>query len=485
MPEPRFRFPVAERRGVLLGLDAGQLVLIGCGSTAALALHAVLGGGPGTAAALVLATLTVAAAIVTRDGDHLARWAALFVGWRCRSIAGAALSERPTSGYPNTTCTFPASPPPARPGRRPAMPPGFALWEDAGRLGDGPIGLLWDRRHATVSATVEVGGRSFALLDADEQIQLLEGWRRVLATLARPGGPVTRLQWLRSSRPVGSPRRLDPSRALAGPTAPNADPVLGRALRGYHDLEESALPSMFEHRTWLSVAVAGGTGGRRLPARGAATELRREMRLLSGQLAAAGVDPGVVLDGVRLGEVLASAYAGTGAPGCQPWPLGARETWAAYQTDATWHATYWVAEWPAVDVGPDFLAPLLVADTTMRTAVVMQPVASDRAMREARSARTADLADSELRARAGFLASARRERESEGVAQREVELADGHSDFRFSGYVTVTAPSEEQLVAACADAEHRAQAARIELRRLFGRQAEAFTWTLPGGRGLR
>ena len=35
-----------------------------------------------------------------------------------------------------------------------------------------------------------------------------------------------------------------------------------------------------------------------------------------------------------------------------------------------------------------------------------------------------------------------------------------------------------------AEAEHAAQTAHLELRRLYGRQAEAFTWTLPLGRGL-
>jgi hypothetical protein len=33
--------------------------------------------------------------------------------------------------------------------------------------------------------------------------------------------------------------------------------------------------------------------------------------------------------------------------------------------------------------------------------------------------------------------------------------------------------------------EQAARAAHLELRRLYGRQAEAFTWTLPLGRGLR
>ena len=31
--------------------------------------------------------------------------------------------------------------------------------------------------------------------------------------------------------------------------------------------------------------------------------------------------------------------------------------WSRVRTDATWHATYWIAEWPRVDVGPDFLGP--------------------------------------------------------------------------------------------------------------------------------
>jgi hypothetical protein len=114
----------------------------------------------------------------------------------------------------------------------------------------------------------------------------------------------------------------------------------------------------------------------------------------------------------------------------------------------------------------------------------MSPVPAERAVREARSARTADLADSEIRSRAGFLSSARRDQESAGALQREHELVEGHNEYRFSGYVTVSAANRSELAAACAEAEHSAQAAHLELRRLFGRQAEAFTWTQPLGRGL-
>jgi hypothetical protein len=169
--------------------------------------------------------------------------------------------------------------------------------------------------------------------------------------------------------------------------------------------------------------------------------------------------------------------------------MAADEAWSVYRTDGAWHATYWVADWPRLDVGPDFLSPLLLnaggTSNGQRTfAVVMAPVAPGRAAREAESARTADLADEQLRQRAGFLTSARRRREAEGVRQREDELADGHGEYRFSGYVTVTAADPCELDAACAEVEQSAQQAHLDLRRLYGQQAEGFTWTLPLARGL-
>ena len=160
------------------------------------------------------------------------------------------------------------------------------------------------------------------------------------------------------------------------------------------------------------------------------------------------------------------------------------EAWSALRADGTWHATYWISEWPRVEVSPDFLTPLLLCDGRRMVSVVMAPVPADRAAREVRAARAADVADEELRSRAGFLPSARRRREADGVVRREAELADGHAEFRFSGYVTVTAPGRAALETACVETEQAAQTAHLELRRLYGRQAEAYTWTLPLARGL-
>lgn len=158
--------------------------------------------------------------------------------------------------------------------------------------------------------------------------------------------------------------------------------------------------------------------------------------------------------------------------------------WASVRTDGTWHATYWVAEWPRVEIGADFLGPLLLGPVRRSVSVVMEPVSPSKAIRQVEQARTADVADSELRRRGGFLATARRAKESELVVRREAELADGHAAVRFSGYVTVSAPSEELLADGCDATEQAAGQSRLELRRLFGDQERALGCTLPLCRGL-
>ena len=167
-----------------------------------------------------------------------------------------------------------------------------------------------------------------------------------------------------------------------------------------------------------------------------------------------------------------------------PWPMAVEAQWDAVRTDATWHATYWISEWPRVEVGPDFLGPLLFLPLRRTIALTMEPVSPGRAARQVAQARTADIADGELRRRSGFLVTARHRRERESVDGRDAELADGHAQYRFSGYVTVTADSRPELDAACTAVEQAAGQSGIELRLLYGEQDVAFTCSLPLGRGL-
>jgi hypothetical protein len=115
----------------------------------------------------------------------------------------------------------------------------------------------------------------------------------------------------------------------------------------------------------------------------------------------------------------------------------------------------------------------------------MEPLGPEAAARKVEASRTADLADTELRRRGGFVATARQARESEVLVRREAELAEGHASFRYAGFVTVSAPTEEELATGCDTVQHAAGQSRLALRRMYGEQASAYTTTLPLCRGLR
>jgi hypothetical protein len=353
------------------------------------------------------------------------------------------------------------------------------------------MGVVKDRRQSAFSAVLVVRGRSFSLLDRAEMERRVGAWGAVLAALGRGGSAVQRVQWIERTLPGdshGLARHL--ARAGSSETGPWRD--------SYEELITDAGPLGQRHETMVVISINPRRSGRALRTFGrgdaaACGLLQREVRLLQGQLR--GVE--LTVDRILTADELTRAVRDAVDPFPQPssgedrrrdsapWPMATDEQWDSYRTDGGWHATFWVAEWPRIEVGPDVLSPLLLGPGGQRTvAVVMGPIPPGRAAREAEAARTADIADEQLRQRAGFLTTTRRKREADGVLRREAELADGHSEYRFSGFVTVTAADRTGLDGACTEVEQAAQQAQLELRRLYGQQAEAFTWTLPIARGL-
>jgi hypothetical protein len=167
-------------------------------------------------------------------------------------------------------------------------------------------------------------------------------------------------------------------------------------------------------------------------------------------------------------------------------PLGASEHWDHYRCDGACHATYWISGWPRVDVSPMFMDALLGSSDTVRTvAVTFEPVSPDRSTREVEAAITRDRADSELRRRFGQSETARQRQAQESAIRREAELAAGHGEVRLSGFVTVSGRDLKELEHACAEVHQHAARARLEVHRMYGQQADGFTFTLPLARGLR
>jgi hypothetical protein len=446
----RYRFGPRERGGALAGWRPGQIITVAVGLIFGVL---VLRGEPnaaGVAAAVGVLVLYGAMATVPVSGRTGDEWLPVAVCWAARRTQGKG-------------------------GRGMGAFRGVRLlragWQD--------MGVVHDRAARTLTAAVSLRGRSFALLGPDEQDRRVGAWSSVLASLAREGSPVHRVQWVAASFP-------DDGRGVHAYLAAEAVTEPTSACAASY---EALLADMDSHACAHDVVLALSVRLTKSVEIGCAA-LAREMGSLVRVLADADVQVESVLTAEELaGQLLRTYEPDAGGPAAatteDPWPMAMEETWSSVRVDGLVHATFWVAEWPRIEVRSDFLAPLLLGSARSTFAVVMEPLGPDAAVRKVEASRTADLADAELRRRGGFVSTARHARESEVLARREAELAEGHASFRYAGFVTISAANEEDLGSACDVVQHAAGQSRLALRRLYGDQASAYTCTLPLGRGLR
>jgi hypothetical protein len=452
----RYRFGPRERGGSLAGWRPGQILTVAVGLVIGVL---VLRGEPnvaGVAAAVCVLVLYGAMATVPVSGRTGDEWLPVVVCWAARRTR-------------------------VQRGRAMGALRGVRLlragWQD--------MGVVHDRATRTLTAALSLRGRSFALLGPDEQDRRVGAWSSVLASLAREGSPVHRVQWVAASFP-------DDGRGVHAYLAAEAVADAASASTASY---EALLADMDSHACAHDVVLAVQVRLTKSVEVGCAA-LAREVGSLVRLLGDADVQVESVLSAEDLAHQLLRTYE-AGAPSAppasaasaasaeDPWPMAMEETWSSVRVDGMVHATFWVAEWPRIEVRSDFLAPLLLGSARSTFAVVMEPLGSDAAVRKVEASRTADLADSELRRRGGFVSTARHARESEVLARREAELSEGHASFRYAGFVTISAATEEELATACDAVQHAAGQSRLALRRLYGDQASAYTCTLPLCRGLR
>jgi hypothetical protein len=265
-------------------------------------------------------------------------------------------------------------------------------------------------------------------------------------------------------------------------------------------------------RAWTAIRQAAGgwddfgrVGGRRMSREeredaGACAVLNRELDALASRLRAAEVHvvgklpPEAVARHIRLAydpgsramrRVLENARGEDGVAPDAAWPRALEEHFGWLRTDSGCQATFHISEWPRMQVGAAFLAPLLLQTQAERVvAVTMEVLRGERASREVRAAQTAAHGDRRVRERLGFRTSVREAREAMVADRVEQELADGHASVRFAGYVTVSAATPADLEQAVQEVEQMAAQSRLELTRLVGQQAVAMTFTLPLCRGV-
>lgn len=456
MSEPTtYRFGPRPRRGVALGLAPGQLLAIGTG----MALGLVLVLAHEVALGIVVLGFGGVWSFVPVRGRRLHAWLA--------PICAQMIQPRGARA-PLVLRSFGTGTRPLRPDGR-----GDTLgWRLSGlralRVAEvdsaaGPVGLVTGA--GPTSFTIAVCGRRFALEDEHVQTAMVGSWGQVLSACA--AGRIRRLQVTERAVPDSGAAQL---RWLAEAQCPSGPEVLA----SYRSHLEAAMTGALRHEVYLTASMGGRGGG----GQGAAAE---ECAALVELLRSAGFEARPV--GGRSLRLLLASMLHAGDTTRTPRAVRAWErSWELVRTEASCHACFEVVELPRVPVRADWTWPLLQGtppSTSRRWALHIELAPPSAGLRRAQRAVLSHEGDEDLRAKWGFRSGARTTSEADSARAREQELASGFADARFVLLLAVSASDRDALESAARSAEAQAAACGVELRRLYGQQAEALGASLP------
>jgi hypothetical protein len=470
-------FSRLSRRGIILGLSLPQVIAVG---VAALVFVAALySDGP---VALYTSPIWVGAIAISwiPIGGHKAiEWLPVAGHWWLRATRGQIQFR--------THVTTP----------RPAGT--LALPGDAAALRqyidpDTSAVMIHDPHAQTLLAVLEVTHPAFILLDPAEQERRVRGWGRVLSTACR-STRIARIQVLERTLP-------DSGSGLAQWWAEHGSDDGSWVSRTYRELINRAGPAGERHVTTISLALDMRAATRAIRTagggvKGAAAVLRQEMDTLATALRAADLKPSNWYTSGQLAVMLRTAYdpqiasaleraGNVGQELAIAGPVAIEESWGQLRSDSAIHAVLWISEWPRSLVYPGFLAPVLLSTGIRRAFTLLcDPIRSDVAAREIRKAKTEYISDAAQRKRIGQIEDASQSAEYQDVLQQETDLTSGHGVLRYTGLISISAPTSDELEAAIAAIEQAAIQASCETRRLVGQQAQAFAAAaLPLCRGI-
>jgi len=484
-----YRFGPLERRGLLGPVRAGQAALMALGAALAVAGLDVSPNASGAVLAALLFAGASLGAVLPFAGRTLEQWTPVLCAFALRRLGGGARFRSPVPLRGSRVRLGGRSRPGATKPAAPASLRGLRIVEAAYR--ERSIGIVSEQSGRRLTAVLACRVVAFSLLDAEER--RLARWGLVLSGAA--GTPIRRIQWVERTAPAQGDEL---ARWLHDERDP-AVPLRGTPMiESYLELIGTTARVTQEHEILLAVQIDVRRGRVEDPQQALVEQAER----VAHGLEAAEVTVLGALSAPQLARALRTAFdpfaraelaaleaADPGRDGlaeASAWPLGAGEAWDHYRSDGAVHATYWIGGWPRVDVSPLFMDALLGRSSAVRAvAVTFEPIAPERSIRETEAAITRDRADRTLRHRFGQLETARQRQAQEATLQREAELAAGHGEVRLSGFVTVSGRDPDDLRRACSEVLEHAARARLELHRMYGQQADAFTFTLPLCRGLR
>jgi hypothetical protein len=489
-------FEPLQRTTILGPFTPGAAVIGGIGLALAFVVIYVLKDPFGLVLGLALVVAALWAALLPVGGRTLDEWAPVLV--RTILQRGEYRSTAPTGGMVAGSRENRIAPAESS---LPTQLNGLELL--ALEYGNDQIGVVHDRQRGFLTGVIAARAGQFGLRDASEQDRKLAAYGGILASEAREETPVRRLQWIERTKTAQG----DELAAYFQNQRDRAIPIEESRVQSYIELVDGAAPATQEHEVLVAVQIDTRKGWREMRRLGGGFEaatgvLLHEMGELSKRLEQAEITALGALRPRQLARFVRDCFDpyGSGArarigaidpdrEGTDPQiagPTAADTNWSHYRSDSAFHRTYWIAEWPRTGVAASFLSPLLMQTNMLRTiSVVIEPRPPLLALREAESAQTAELSEETARRRRGFVTTARHRQQQDAIARREQELADGHAEVRFAGFVTISARTVVELDRKSSELEFEAQRARLVLQPMYGEQDVGFTFSLPLCRGLR
>ena len=307
------------------------------------------------------------------------------------------------------------------------------------------------------------GDGQFGLTDPAGQDMRIDEWGAAIAGFAREHSPVTRVTFHDWTSPV-------PIRdSVARLEAVWADEAEHPARASYLQLLADTSATVLDHEVLVEVTVDLDRLAKQRGESSLSIGLRtvaEQTRLFAGRLNSSGLrvesvlsasavitamrvrsDPSAVEHLATLNNSLAAAT-GTAAPTFGP--MFVDDRLGAVVVDGAWHRSWWFARWPRREVAASWLDSLVFDSHCTRTfTTVFEPVAPSRSDRDVDRERTQREANIETRRRRGFLVRRADEKAVTEVEAREVELASGYVECLYTGLLTLTARTSEELDAQC------------------------------------
>ncbi len=357
-----------------------------------------------------------------------------------------------------------------------------------------PVGLVFDKRTRRVTGAIAVKGAEFQLIDEQEQHDRIFAWGRVLASFAREASPVVRICWHEWSCPAPLSEHvawLASRRDAAAPAAAHYAKLLADQATAVarHELRVTVTVDPRHVRSRRRVNRRSGAEAALTTVRALSDRCREAGLVVSDPLSAAdlgeavrlGADPAVLGSGSLTHRGLAER-AGLIPPVCAS-PLAIEARWGSVRTDGGVHRSFWVSSWPALDIGPRWLEPLLLDTIGTRTVtMVMEPVSPRASRRRINKEAVMLMGNVQNREKHGFRVPVELERAKVNLDRREVELSSGFAEFRYLALIDVCARTDEELDELSAAYGDLAAQCGLDLRALDGRHDAAWACSLPIGR---